>query len=141
MLGIYRAVYGDKHFLIGIATSNLASTYYGRHQYARAEDLYREAVRRFSESQGPNHMNTGIARMKLGRSLLHQRRFADAQVETLAGYEIMVKQANPAVTFIQNARKDLVAEYDSLKQPEKAARYAAELADTSKAAATVAKRK
>jgi len=141
MLDIYRATYGDKHYLIGIATSNLAGAFYGRHQYPRAEELYRDAVRRFSEAQGPNHMNTGIARMKLGRSLLRQRRFTEAQVETLAGYEIMVKQANPSVTFIQNARKDLVAEYDSLKQPEKAARFVAELADTAKKATSVAKHK
>src|SRR5204862_256343 len=86
-------------------------------------------------AQGPSHMNTGIARMKLGASLLRQRRFGEAQVETLAGYDIMVKQANPAVTFIQRARKDLVAEYDSLKQPEKAARFVAELADAAKDAA------
>jgi serine/threonine-protein kinase len=141
MLGIYRTVYGDKHYLIGIATSNLAGAYYGRHQYARAEELYRDAVRRFSDAQGANHMNTGIARMKLGRALLHQRRFAEAQVETLAGYEIMVKQANPAVTFVQNARKDLVAEYDSLKQPDKAARFVAELTETTKKSASVAKGK
>jgi len=141
MLGIYRSTYGDKHYLIGIATSNLAGAYYGRHEYARAEALYRDAVRRLTEAQGPNHMNTGIARTKLGRALLHQRRFAEAQVETLAGYEIMVKQANPAVTFIQNARKDLVAEYDSLKHPEKAARFVAELADTASKSATGARQK
>ena len=76
--------------------------------------------------------------MKLGRSLLRQRRFAEAQVETLAGYGIMVKQANPAVTFLQNARKDLVAEYDSLKQPEKATRFVAELAETEKKSASLA---
>jgi serine/threonine-protein kinase len=141
MLDIYRVVYGDKHYLIGIATSNLAGAYYGRHQYARAEQLYRDAVRRFTEAQGGAHMNTGIARMKLGRALLRQNRFGEAQVETLAGYDIMAKQANPAVTFLQNARKDLVAEYDSLKQPEKAARFAAELADTTRKATTVAKGK
>ena len=135
MLAIYRSVYGDKHYLIGIATSNLAGAFYGRHQYAQAEALYREAVRRFTDAQGPSHMNTGIARMKLGRALLHQRRFNEAQVETLAGYEIMAKQANPAVVWMQNARKDLVAEYDSLKQPEKAARFVAELADTGKVSA------
>ena len=85
-------------------------------------------------------MNTGIARIKLGRVAAAAARFAEAQVETLAGYEIMVKQANPAVTFIQNARKDLSTEYDSLKQPDKAARFVAELGDTAKAT-TVAKGK
>ncbi|HEY7393578.1 MAG TPA: hypothetical protein VH559_01955, partial [Gemmatimonadaceae bacterium] len=61
--------------------------------------------------------------------LLRQSRFAEAQVESLAGYEILIKQANPAIGFIQNARRDLVAAYDSLKQPEKAARFRAELAE------------
>ncbi|MEP6495431.1 MAG: serine/threonine-protein kinase [bacterium] len=136
MLAIYHAVYGDKHYLIGLATSNLASAFMGRKDYAGAEGLYREAVRRFTDAQGPNHVNTGIARIKLGRSLLRQNHFAEAQVETLAGYDVLAKQANPAVSFLQNARKDLVAEYDSLKQPDRAAKFRAEMAEsTSKAPA------
>ena len=123
MLSIYHAVYGDKHYLIGLATSNLASAYMGRKDFAGAEQLYRDAVRRFADTQGPEHLNTGIARIKLGRSMLRQNRFAEAQVETLAGYDILSKQANPAVSFLQNARKDLIAEYDSLKQPERAQRF------------------
>ena len=66
--------------------------------------------------------------IKLGRSLLRQRRFAEAAVESLAGYEIVAKQTNPAIGFLQNARKDLVAAYDTLGQPERAARFRAELA-------------
>jgi hypothetical protein len=64
----------------------------------------------------------------LGRSLLRQRRFAEASTESLAGYEILAKQANPAIGFLQNARRDLVAEYDSLGRPERGARFRAELA-------------
>ena len=128
MLDIYHTIYGDKHYLIGLATSNLASAFMGRKDYAGAERLYREAVRRYGETQGPEHLNTGIARIKLGRSLLRQRRFAEATVESLAGYEILAKQANPAIGFLQNARKDLVAAYDTLGQPERAARFRAELA-------------
>jgi serine/threonine-protein kinase len=130
LLDIYHAVYGDKHYLLGIATSNLATVYNNRKDYRRAEQMFREAVQRFTDSQGPAHLNTGIARIKLGRSLLRQRRFAEAEVETHAGYEILIKQTSPAISFLQNARKDLVAEYDSLKQPEKAARYRKELADS-----------
>ena len=132
MLDIYHSIYGDKHYLLGIATSNLASVYNNQKDYPRAERMFREAVRRFTEAQGPDHLNTGIARIKLGRSLLRQRRFAEAVVETQAGYEILSKQASPALGFLQNARKDLVAEYDTLKQPEKAERYRRELADTAK---------
>ncbi|HEY7396155.1 MAG TPA: serine/threonine-protein kinase, partial [Gemmatimonadaceae bacterium] len=114
MLAIYHAAYGDHHYLIALATSNLASAFMGRKDYKGAEALYRDAIRRFSSTQGPEHLNTGIARIKLGRSLLRQSRFAEAQVESLAGYEILIKQANPAIGFIQNARRDLVAAYDSL---------------------------
>jgi eukaryotic-like serine/threonine-protein kinase len=140
MLSIYRAAYGDTHYLIGVATSNLASVFSARHDYAHAEPLYREAVRLFTETNGATHINTGIARIKLGRALLRQRQFAAAQTETLAGYEILRKQAVPSIGFLQNARKDLIAEYDSLKQPDKAARFVAELGDTARAT-TVAKAK
>ena len=36
MLDIYRAVYNNHHYLIGIALSNLAGVYVGRKDYARA---------------------------------------------------------------------------------------------------------
>ncbi|HEX3866978.1 MAG TPA: serine/threonine-protein kinase [Gemmatimonadaceae bacterium] len=130
MLAIYRSVYGDKHYLIGLATSNIASVYLARKDYARAEPLFRDAIRHYLETQGPNHPNTAIARIKLGRSLLRQSKFADAEAETDAGYEILKKEASPSVSFLVNARKDLVVEYDSLKEPALAAKIRAELADT-----------
>src|SRR6185436_11440986 len=124
----YHAIYGDHHYLIALATSNLASAFMGRKDYAGAERLYRDAIRRYATTQGPNHLNTGIARIKLGRSLLRQSRFAEASQESLAGYEILIKLTNPAIGFIQNARRDLVAAYDSLKQADRAERFRAELA-------------
>ncbi|HEY9229884.1 MAG TPA: tetratricopeptide repeat-containing protein kinase family protein, partial [Gemmatimonadaceae bacterium] len=143
MLSIYHTVYGDKHYLIALATSNLATVFMGRKDFVGAEKLYRDAVRRYGSTQGPEHLNTGIARIKLGRSLLRQSRFSEAQTESLAGYEILMKQANPSIGFLQNARRDLVAEYDSLKQPERAAHFRTELdAETAKAnAATASKSK
>ena len=139
ILAIYQRIYGDHHYLIALATSNIATAFMGRKDYARAEGLFREAVRRYAETQGPNHSNTGIARIKLGRALLRQRRFGEAQTETLAGYEILSKQANPAISFLQNARKDLVAEYDSLGRHSEAARFLAELRDTASKAIMAAK--
>jgi serine/threonine-protein kinase len=130
VLAIYRTVYGGKHAFTGVGVSNLASVYVAQEQYARAEPLYREAIGIFTESQGAEHLNTGIARIKLGRTLLRQRRYAEAVRETLAGYQILTKQTDPGVSWLVNARKDLVVAYDSLGQPEKAARFRAELADT-----------
>ena len=135
MLSIYHQIYGDKHYLIGLATSNLATVYLRRHDYAAAERLYRDAVRRLTDAQGPDHMNTGIARIKLGRTLLYEKRFGEAEVESLAGYDVLARQANPSFGFLQNARHDLVAEYDSLKTPDRAARFRAEfVAESTKVA-------
>ena len=126
---IYRAIYGDHSYLVAVALSNVASVYSAKKDYARAEQLFREVVRRFTETLSADHLNTGIARIKLGRALLRQNKFAEAEVETLAGYEILIKQSNPGVGFLQNARTDLAAEYDALRQPEKATKFRAELAD------------
>jgi serine/threonine-protein kinase len=136
MLDIYRAVYGEKHYLIGIAESNLAGSYMARKRYPEAEALFRQAIAMFTETQSAGHSNTGIARIKLGRALLRQQRYPEAVVETLAGYDILRRQMAPGVTWLVNARKDLVEAYDSLGRPDQAARLRAELADTVKKPST-----
>jgi hypothetical protein len=45
----------------------------------------------------------------------------------------LTKQTNPPANWLQNARKDLVEEYGALHQPEKAAKFQAELAAADKA--------
>jgi eukaryotic-like serine/threonine-protein kinase len=126
---IYREVYKGKHFYIGAALSNLGSVYMERKQYARAEQSFRDALQVYAETLAPDHLNVAIARIKLGRALIPQHRDADAEAETLAGYGILMKQPSPPATWLQNARKDLVEEYQALHQPEKAAKFQAELTD------------
>jgi serine/threonine protein kinase/tetratricopeptide (TPR) repeat protein len=126
---IYREVYKGKHFYIGAALSNLGGVYMERKQYARAEQSFRDALKIYAETLAPDHLNVAIARIKLGRALIPQQRDADAEAETLAGYGILMKQTSPPATWLQNARKDLVEEYNALHQPEKAAKFQAELAD------------
>ena len=133
-LSIYRTIYGDRHYLIGVATSNLATSQYGRKNYPRAEALYRDAIRYFTETQGPDHLNTGIAHVKLGRTLLKERRFSDARIESLAGHDILAKQASPSLSFVQNSLKDLAAAADSLRQAGLADGYRRELAALTKSA-------
>jgi hypothetical protein len=60
--------------------------------------------------------------------LLLQRRQADAEQESRAGYETLKKQTSPPANWLQNALKDLVAEYEALGRPEQAQRFRAELA-------------
>jgi len=127
MADIYRAVYGEHHYLLAPALSNLASVYAAEHEWPRAEKLFRQVVPLYTETQSPTHVNTGIARIKLGTTILRQRRYAEAELESRAGYDILVPQMDPKVPWLQTARQDLAEEYQALHQPEKAARFKAEI--------------
>jgi serine/threonine-protein kinase len=124
---IYRSVYKGKHFYIGSALANLGGVYMERKQFVRAERSFRDALQIYAETIPADHQNVGIARIRLGRSLIPQHRYADAEVESLAGYSILTKQTNPPANWLQKARQDLVEEYDALHQSERAARFRAEL--------------
>jgi serine/threonine-protein kinase len=101
----------------------------------QAERGFREALAMYAQTLPPDHLNVGIAMVKLGRTILRQGRFAEAVKESTAGYEIVSKATTPSIGWLQNARRDLVAAYESLGTPEKGARYKAELADSAKTAA------
>lgn len=124
---IYRKAYGPKHSLGILASANLASVYLARGDNRRAEAMFREVVRGYTVALSPDHINTGIARIKLGRALVRQKRWAEAEPETLAGYSILSKQTSPSVTWLKSARQDLVAIYEATGQPAKAARYREEI--------------
>jgi serine/threonine protein kinase/tetratricopeptide (TPR) repeat protein len=127
MAAIYKSVYGTKHYLIGIATSNIGSVYTARKDHSRAEPFYRDAIAMYEETQSPTHLNTGIGRIKLGGALVGQERYAEAEKELLAGYEILMKQTSPSVSWLKNAREDLVKLYTASNQPEKAKKFQAPL--------------
>jgi hypothetical protein len=63
----------------------------------------------------------------LGRTLLREKRFKEAETESLAGYNVLIKQTSNSTSFLKAARKDLAAEYEALKQSDKAAKFHAEL--------------
>jgi serine/threonine protein kinase/tetratricopeptide (TPR) repeat protein len=125
---IYRTVYHDKHYLISIALSNLAGVYAERKQYQQAEKLFGEALERYSQTVPPNHLNVGIGHARLGDVLLEDHRYREAEIESHAGYEILVKQSNPTLKWLQMARKDLVQEYEAMNESEKAEPFRDELA-------------
>jgi serine/threonine-protein kinase len=137
---IYRSVYKGKHFYIGSALANLGGVYMERKQYTRAERSFRDALQMDAQTLPADHLNIAITRVKLGRSLILQHRYSEAEVETLAGYGILMKTTNPPATWMENARKDLVEEYEALHQPEKAVQFRAELADSESKALTASKK-
>lgn len=113
-------------YLIATANSNLGGVFAAKKDYARAEALYRGAIAMYTETLSADHLNTGIARLKLGRTLLRQKRYAEAEPEILAGYAIVNRQATPSVSFLRAAREDLVTLYEATGRPEQAAKYRAE---------------
>ena len=138
---IYRSVYNGKHYYIGAALVNLGGVYMERKQYSRAEQNFRQALQMYAQTLPPDHQNVAFARIKLGRALFAERHYAEAEHETHAGYEILTKQTTPSAAWLQNARTDLVAEYDALKQPEQAAKVRAELAEATVKTSDVASKK
>ncbi len=139
-MDIYRSVYGDTNYQVGIAQSNLGGIYVERKDYVRAEQLFRDALKTYAKTLASDHSSVAISRIRLGTALLGQRRFAEAQQESRAGYETLTKKASPTVKWLQTARKDLVAEYDALHQPEEAAKFREMAAADSKNAGLAGKK-
>lgn len=127
MLKIYRAAYSGKHYYIGVALSNLAGVYATKKNYTKAEQLFHQALHMYAETLPANHLYTGIAHIKLGRILVEDHHYVAAKIETMAGYDILRKQAKPAARWIQDAQQDLAREYTALNQPQKAAELRAQL--------------
>jgi serine/threonine-protein kinase len=139
MADIYRSVYSGKHYYIGIALSNIGSVNTERKRYPEAEKYLRQALEMFGQTLPADHLNVGITRVKLGRVLLRERRYQEAETESRTGLEILAKQASPSVSWMQKGRQDLIAIYEALHQPEKAAKLQEPL--DAKAEATAASRK
>ena len=127
MIQIYQSIHRGKHYLIGIAQGNLASVYMARGDNRSAEGLFRQALDMYQQTLPANNTNIGIGRIKLGRSLLRQGRFVEAETESRAGYELLAPQMNPSAVWLASARLDLATVYDSLKRPQDAARLRAEI--------------
>ena len=135
MIAIYRAAYDDRHYLIGLAYSNLGGLLVERKEYAEAERSFREALRRYDETLPAGHLYFGITRLKLGRCMLRAGRYAEAERESRTGFEIVAQQSEPSVRWLEAAHTDLAAEYEALGRPADAARHRAELAKSMVSAA------
>jgi serine/threonine protein kinase len=125
---IYRSVYGDKNQQLGAAVANLAGLYADRKDYAKSEQLYRDALTLYVDSLPAGHLNIAIAHVRLGGVLFRDKRYSDAEAESRAGYELLMRQSTPPARWVQTARNDLLSEYDAMDQSEKAAKIRTELA-------------
>jgi serine/threonine-protein kinase len=108
MAGIYRAVHGDRaHFLSGVAASNLGSVAQLRGDYEEAARLLLEAIEIFVRTQGAEHSNTAIARVKLAAALLAGGRIDEALREAQTGYSALQGTMSPESFWLIEARTTL----------------------------------
>jgi tetratricopeptide (TPR) repeat protein len=95
MAAIYHATYGDQHELTAIALCNLASVY-SKKQYARAARVLSDVIQIYARALPSGHLNIAIAHIGLGRALVEQKRFREAEEHTLGGYKILSESATPS---------------------------------------------
>jgi hypothetical protein len=77
-------------------------------------------LRRYAETLPNNHQLVGIARIRLGRQIVAQHRYADGARESQAGYDILSKQPAAPERWLTMAREDLATAYERLSQSERA---------------------
>ncbi len=127
----WRKTLSEQHPFIAIAYSNLGSVCLDQKDYRCAERNYGEAVLRLDASS-KDSLNAVIAHLKLGRVLLRERRFKDAESQTLPAYQYLVKHVPADNGFLRASRKDLAAIYIGLRNSAKATQFQAELELTGK---------
>jgi eukaryotic-like serine/threonine-protein kinase len=131
MAAIYEEVHHGKHYVIAVALSNLADVEQRRGNSARAEELFRRVLAIYRDTLPEDHPLQGVGRVRFGHVLLAAGRTAEAEAQSRAGYELLVKRKNPQATWVTMARQDLVTAYRALGRPADADRFQAELAAAS----------
>jgi serine/threonine-protein kinase len=109
---------------------DLGKVYLKEGPNVQAEQTLRKAVSVLVAVAPAGDALIGLADAGWGRALLREKRYVEAEKQLAAGYAILTKQAHPPAERMREARQDLAAVYDALKEPEKAARFRAELAAT-----------
>jgi serine/threonine-protein kinase len=125
---IDRSLYGESNQLTAVSMYDLGKVYLKEGQNARAEQTLRRAVSALVADSPPGDMRIGLAELGWGRSLLRGRRYVEAEKQLAAGYGILTQQAHPPADRMVEARQDLVAVYEALREPDKAAKFRAEMA-------------
>jgi serine/threonine-protein kinase len=118
---IYREVFDKKHNLHAFARANLASVSFERGDHAGAERLYRESLAGYRGAVPPGHPGVAVLEVRLARTLVMQKRFADAEPHARAGLTVLARAA-PDLKYVAWAREDLAAIQEALGRPGQAAR-------------------
>jgi serine/threonine protein kinase/lipopolysaccharide biosynthesis regulator YciM len=134
---IYKTSAGPTDYRVAVVTANLATVYADQKRYPQSEQAFKDALTILSVARpDTNDIDTAIDRVKLGRTLLLEHRYKEAEQQSRTGFESLLKQTSPQTNFVQGARQDLIAIYEALNDHEKAVVVSKELsaADLNQAA-------
>ena len=76
-----------------------------------------------TQLEGDGAIDTAVGHMKLGRTLLREKKFAEAKFQTKLGYDVLLKQV-PRRFFFRLRSQDLAAEEAALSARKASAVYA-----------------
>lgn len=116
---IDRSLLGDTSNRTANTSVDLADAYLREGEYGRAERILREALKVLVATLPPGDPHIGSAQVKWGRALLHLKQYDAAEKQIASGCRILEKQPHPDLAQIHEARADLAAVHNALKQPGK----------------------
>jgi hypothetical protein len=102
---------------------NVGEVYFEEHKLPEAEKYFRETLDRFVAQLPKGHPNIAIAQVKLGKTLVLEHHYRDAETYLVSGYETLIKMNPPPADRIESTRKDLMTVYDALHEPAKEEQY------------------
>jgi hypothetical protein len=69
----------------------------------------------------------GVGRVRFGHALLAAGQAAEAEAQSRAGYELLIKRKDPQAVWLDMARQDLATAYRTLGRTADADRFQGEL--------------
>ncbi|MEE8153346.1 MAG: tetratricopeptide repeat protein, partial [Phycisphaerales bacterium] len=116
-----------RHWQLSVETAT-ALTFLAAHTnetgaYRRAEDMAREAWSLMRLAYGDDTWFAAIAAREVGRSLLGQERYAEAEPLLVDSYAILVGQSDEGAWETRSARRNIIDLYVAWDKPERARPY------------------
>ena len=134
-VAIDRAQLGEENYQTAILSADLGDAYAREANYARAEPILQNAVSVLGRTLPPDSPPSVGARIKWGRALLGQKRYADAEKQLAPAYKTLAAKPHPNAAELDSLSRDLVTIYTALHQPEEAKKYRDQLPAASAPAA------
>lgn len=120
---IFRSVYEGRHFSIGVGLSGLGRVYFKQKQYGKSEQMFRQALDMFTKTIPPANINNGLTELDYGKLLLAEKRYSEAGPMLLNSYKVFLKQSEPPMEKVSDARAALVEFYIATGNPHSAELY------------------